>query len=575
MVDVNQRTFNQKRSRFSDWIIQYGVIFCVLFCSVMAGAFWLINERHEHQFDTLTEYQSVTLSLFELERDWLLISESNEQRILELLQKEQHIVEHVQTFLAQNTVLPTPPISFNDFSISEQSKLAINRVQQIKQLIEQENRQLFVEPLLDGVSILVLLLSATLLLVYLIWGWRRILRDRKSALAYFHSQVDKAQNGSLQHSAPLDRQDEFGDFARYLESILFSMLKDLDSQTQKTELYRDALSSSLSLKLVMNAKCEIVSVSDGLSSLWVTDSAILADFLGVDEQLVSLEGEIVSEDFLNKTEDIIRIGRKHYAVRKMSLGGAESLGYLIELVAHDVHHEIKALEAVLSLMVNDVWDAPIRILDTNSPYYSFSKKLETLRQNVVAFLADFNAKSEEIDKEYPKVTKLQQLLALLVARLKQTRALADDYDVYQNKVTEDVDSSKQQFLRVREQIEYRFELYEAYLQQLVAWQASQGTWVETVHGGLVDTKNAVLNLLSLVHSDHTSTSVIEHSVIDLVHDIDTVLVSIVDGKPVENQLGLEHIKSSESDLMRRLNEVQNTLDRLSESISNPSKIEAN
>jgi uncharacterized Zn finger protein len=174
---------------------------------------------------------------------------------------------------------------------------------------------------------------------------------------------------------------------------------------------------------------------------------------------------------------------------------------------------------------------------------------------------------QDDDKQYLKVTKLQQLLEWLNANLKSTSIESDTVEGYQQKLRFDVENSKNDFLKVREQIEYRFELYEAYLQQLLEWQAAQSTWVATVNGGLQDTKEAVLNLLSIVHTESTDVSVVEHSVIDLAHDIDTVLVSIVESKPLPKELRLEHIKSSESDLMRHLNHVQTKLDLLSSTIN--------
>lgn len=559
--------FDQRRTRFSDWIVQYGLLFTLLFFSLLLGTYYALNDRMEASLKSSNELHDIAYASLEISHGWqgiLVIPERERGAIAELLQQERILVQRLREQIPSMVDLPSAPVTISQFTVPEQVRLAHSRLAQIKQIATEYSSRLGQMSVLQQPMMIGLLVGWLGLLSYLIWGWRRVLMDRQTALNFFHAQVDRAQAGS-HLPAPMHRNDEFGDFARYLNSVLTSMTSDLDHHRGFAQLYRSALSASLSLKLVVNQSYEILNVSEGLSELWILEPNALSEVIGVDAQLTSLDGEVVAESvFLAASMEPVRIANRLYEVRLSKIGLEPISGYLIELAAIDSRAELRILEATLSLMSNDVWDAPIRILDEASAYYSFSEKLERTRQQVFKFLQQCNELVNNGDKEYPKITKLQQLSEYLIATLNNNETVSDQCSEHNQLIVSEVDVSKQDFLRVREQVEYRFELYEAYLQQMVEWQASQATWVATVNEGLLDTKQAILNLLTIVHTEATSASVIEHSVIDLTHDIDTVLSDILESKPIPGELRLEHVKSSESDLMRRLNDVQTQLDHLSD-----------
>ncbi|WP_156496491.1 hypothetical protein [Marinomonas aquimarina] len=557
--------FDQRRTRFSDWIIQYGLLFTLLFLGLLGASYYTFNQRVETSLKSSAELHDIAYASLELVQRWrMLPADEGRSAIAELLQQERILVQRLREQIAPEIDLPSAPVTISQFTVPEQVRLAQSRLGQIKQVATERSARLGQLPLHEQPQLIAVLMGWLVLLGYVIWGWRRVLQDRQVALNFFHAQVARAQQGG-HLSPPLHRNDEFGDFARYLNSVLNAISGDLQHHSGFSQLYRSALSASLSLKLVVNQSHEILNVSEGLSELWVLEPTALSEVLGVDAHLTSLEGEVVAESLLSESfSGPLRIANRLYEVRVSKIGHEPISGYLVELAAIDSHAELRVLEATLSLMASDVWDAPIRILDDASPYYSFSQKLESTRQKVFEFLQQSNELVNNGDKQYPKITKLQQLLEYLLAKLNSNELASEVYLEHNHLILSEVDVSKQEFLRVREQIEYRFELYEAYLQQLVEWQAAQATWVATVNEGLLDTKSAILNLLTIVHTEPTRASVIEHSVIDLTHDIDTVLSDILESKPIPGELRLEHVKSSESELMRRLNDVQTQLDNLSE-----------
>ncbi|WP_067099757.1 hypothetical protein [Marinomonas atlantica] len=560
--------FDRRRMRFSDWIVQYAVLFILLFSALLVGTYFSASERLQESQRSSNELYDITYQTLELMTRWQAISEDQGSAYIpELLQWERSLGQRLRQNSSVILSLPSAPVTISQFTIAEQIQLALNRLSQIKQIAAERNSRIGDMDLFHHPYVMLLSLGWFLLLIYLIWGWRRILLDRRVALSFFHSQIDRAQSGSSV-SVPVLRSDEFGDFARYLDSFLNGVNSDLLAQKALAQLYQAAMSSSLSLKLLVNEGGEILSVSEGMSALWILESESLSDFLGVDIHLSSLEGEQLSSALIAKnTITSQRIGKKNYELRCTEIMTCKEQGYLVELVQLESHAELRVLEATLSLMANDVWDAPVRILDDTSPYFSFSNKLEANRKQVFDFLTRSNVLVNNCDKEYPKITKLQQLFEWLIAKLNSNEVEMNESLDSQNILASDIEVSKQDFLLVREQIEYRFELYEAYIQQLAGWQASQNTWVAVVNEGLVNTKEAILNLLSIVHTEPSSASVIEHSVIDLSHDIDTVLTEILNSKPAPGDLKLEHIKSTESDLMRRLNDVQSKLDHVSDLVN--------
>ncbi|MBM6551248.1 hypothetical protein [Marinomonas ostreistagni] len=559
--------FDKRRIRFADWLVQYSVGFTLILVAMLVASGYLVERYYSERVAKLTALQEVSVVSLELVHAWQTTDFDATQarrQISSLLQQEQQLLQHLRAVSEKIDGLPTAPVAIAQFTPQEQVQLALNRLQQVGQVAAEKRLIMSQRGVLESAYLWPLLIGWALLFVYTVWGWRRTLVDQREALQFFHSQVDKAQGGVEHLPVPIMRNDEFGDFARYLDSMLSSMLQDKAEQQALAQAYKAALASSLSYKLLLNEEREVLVVSEGLSELWVLEPSALAQILGVDEHLDDLHEEVVNADVLEvNLNNRYRVGKRLYELRCTPVAGHHA-GYLVELVPQDAYNELKVLETTVSLMANDVWDAPIRLLDTSSPYTAFSSKLEQVRLQVVKFMSTLQPAIDNLDKPYPKITKLQQLSQVLLATLSQSETSDAQTAWLSDRLASEVDVSRQDFLQVREQIEQRFELYEAYLQQLVERQAAQSTWVATVSEGLLDTKQAVLNLLSLVNGDQKSASEIEHSVIDLTHDIDTVLADILDAKPGMGELGVEHIKGSESDLMLRLNDVQTQFDRITD-----------
>lgn len=562
--------FDRRRIRFSDWIVQYAIVFTLLFFSLLFGSYYFFNQQHEKVLVKINELNEIVLSSSQLRVDWQRLKvkpNDSVSEVVNLLNQESAIAQQFIEQLPDVVGLPSAPITMSKFSLEEQIDLAENRLKQITQIALATKAGLTRGGLLSGLQLVGLLSAWSLILFYLIWGWRRVYLDRKTAIQFFHAQVDRAQAGGFLTLSTV-RNDEFGEFSRYLNSHLHVYEAQVQNLNDLVRLHKEASSLSLTPKLVINSDREILMVSEGFRKLWDIETESISELLGLDLLISKLDGEVLSKEVLSKCYDApLMLAGQAFQVRTVEISLDHDNGHLIEFSPFTSNAELRVLEASLNLMLQDVWDAPIRILDNRSPYFSFSNKLESIRQQILEFINHSNQFVKVSDKEYSKITKLQQLSDWMDDKLKHVEFEVTASLSYRDQLHQEVKHSKVEFLKVREQIEYRFELYEAYLQQLLEWQASQSTWVATVNHGLMDAKEAILNLLSISHTEPTSTSVIEHSVIDLTHDIDTVLASIVDSKPLPKELRLEHIKSSESDLMRHLNNVQTRLDVLSKTVN--------
>lgn len=554
--------FNQPRSRFSDWIVQYALVFTVALIGLLFVMYYSVSQQYASQVRDLQRVQQLSTSAVELSYRWELLKNNLAViTVSDLLQAERALVDGISSTISGEVVLPATP-SEEMYSAQEHAQLADIRLEQLSQVISTLRSQLERFTIFQNNLVPLLGLGWVVLFLYLVWGWSRCLQDRKSALRFFHYQLDKRLSDQLISPITSKRNDEFGDFARYMDSVLSSMAHDSKAIKHAIDLRQAALSSSVAIKFLLNHRYEIVTMSEGASELWVLESARLAELLEVDAHLDRLEGEVITDTLLSESSMVsVRIGKRSFEVYSQRIGTSEPYGYLIEFIPQIASSELKVLEASLNLMSNDVWNAPIRILDESSVYLSFSRKLEAVRANVADFLQNMNVLIQSYDAGHHKITKLQQLSHELIAKLQNNQSDQDARELLESRVLLEIDGSKEKFLQVREQIEQRFELYETYFEQLTELQLAQNSWVNSVQDGLSSTKQAVLGLLVKV-DDHQTVSTLEHGIVDLAHDIDTVLADIVESMPVKEEMRLEHIKSSESELMIHLNLVQQQFERI-------------
>lgn len=554
--------FSKRRNRFSEWIVQYAIVFTVALVALLSVTYYSITQQYADQVERLQRAQQLESAILELSHRWELLSVGiDASSIEELLKVEGELVKTLEGVSGEAMRLPSLP-EVSRYTQSEHIQLAKSRLVQITQVTNSLVSESTNFTVYQNTMLPVLGAGWVFLFIYLVWGWTRCLKDRKAALSFYHYQLDRRHSEHDSVIVPPNRSDEYGDFARYLDSILSSMMHDIDIIKHEVVLCQSALSASVSIKFLLNQHREIKVMSQGANELWVLEAQALSDLLEVDRHLAQLEGEVVSEELLHKSgRSIVKIGQGNFEVCTQKLGGIEPNGYLVELVPQMPLNELKVIEASLSLMANDVWDAPIRILDKNSSYVSFSNKLERTRKNVELFITSVNESLIKADSEQRNVTKLQQLSEVLIDKLEDSQTDREARSYLESKLVAEVCDSKQGFMKVREQIEQRFELYEMYFQQLVELQLAQSSWVTNVSDGLLNTKQAVLNLLTMADNGQT-VSAIEHGIVDLAHDIDAVLQDILASKPDMTGLKLEQIKSSESDLMVHLNVVQEQFDRV-------------
>ncbi|MFD1384254.1 hypothetical protein ACFQ45_12820 [Rhodanobacter aciditrophus] len=555
--------FNQSRNRFSDWIVQYALVFTVALIGLLSVMYYSVSQQYASQMERLQQTHTLTTTTMELSYRWELVAQEGTYLVTDLLEAERALKAGVQGLLQHDASVPDVP-NASTYNPDEHKQLAISRLGQISQLLSSIRSELERFTVFQNSLFPLLSIGWLALFLYLVWGWSRVLKDRKSALRFFHYQLDRRLSDQPLSAIHGARNDEYGDFSRYLDSVLSSIVHDNKAIKHDIELRQSALSASVSIKFLLNQYREIAVMSEGASELWVLESSALAEVLEVDAHLDRLEGEVVSEALLSASSlSPVLIGGQTFVVHSQRIGSSEPYGYLVEFVPQVATNELKVLEASLSLMSNDVWNAPIRILNENSSYLSFSQKLEAVRSHVAGFLEGMNTFLHQCGKGHHKITKLQQLSGELIATLQSNQSDQADQELFESQVQLEVKGSKQNFLQVREQIEQRFELYETYFQQLTELQLAQGAWVNSVHDGLANTKQAVLGLLTMA-DDHQTVSALEHGIVDLAHDIDTVLADIVESRPAAQGIRLEQIKGSESELMAHLNLVQEQFERIAQ-----------
>ncbi|TBR43174.1 hypothetical protein CBF23_005675 [Marinomonas agarivorans] len=163
--------------------------------------------------------------------------------------------------------------------------------------------------------------------------------------------------------------------------------------------------------LVLNDKRKVIYANQAFSSLWQTDPKNVARLLRLEEGIHHdiKQLHIPSADQNNHKE---YIGGLTYSYTDVAIwDGSSIIGYELKLVAESEKLEYEALSKSVALLGQDVWDAPIRILRTDSQVGVLAAELEAIRVKVQHFFEKINSLSEA--SSLVQVKKLQHILTLL------------------------------------------------------------------------------------------------------------------------------------------------------------------
>lgn len=89
------------------------------------------------------------------------------------------------------------------------------------------------------------------------------------------------------------------------------------------------------------------------------------------------------------------------------------IGYLLKFSPVSEELEYEAVTKIVSLMAQDVWDAPIRVMREESRVGALATQLEKIRLSVINLLNLFNGMT--LDQEAQKVTSLKDISELIIS----------------------------------------------------------------------------------------------------------------------------------------------------------------
>ncbi|MCW8357467.1 hypothetical protein N5P32_16760 [Marinomonas pontica] len=386
------------------------------------------------------------------------------------------------------------------------------------------HRQLFSEHLLWGACAVLLAMSAIILLLSV-----RFARQLRSGLAAVHTIIDHHKHNHASVLSPRSVVDELTDLGHQIDNELASRDFDLAHYQDGLSLVERAFDQVDEAFLVTNHDGDVNWLSAGAERLWFRNTSLFESMFGIDSGLDDPVGERISDSILlsdddltlNLSDGIYVLSVKRFASdverEENDLQRFISIRPKSELVEFDVlHHSLK-------LMVQDVWDAPIRPLRSSSPYAGFAKSLENIRRKVSVVFDELNAAllhTNSIDK----VTKLQQIASLIDEKTDHNNSSENDLVAVENTQAELVQSELSNVAWLSEQIRDSLILgYELVLQRLALVEkdlSSDVFLLSDVERCLNEVRAGVLT--SLAATEGESETIRHRFAVDLQHDIGNV-----------------------------------------------------
>lgn len=356
------------------------------------------------------------------------------------------------------------------------------------------------------------------------------IRQLQSGLAGVYYILDHHKHGHALIQPPRKFVDELTDLSHALDIELVSKKNTLNEVSLDLSIAEVAFSKIDGAFFIIDFDGNVAWLSAGAERLWEENRETFESVLGIDSGLDSPKGERVLDSLLlTKSELPLVLFDGMYSLEIDCLafeveGESEESeqGFVLSVKPKSEQAEFQVLHHSLKLMEQDIWNAPVRVLRSNSPYEGFARSLEAVRQNVEALF-------EQVDnvyigtKSFEKVTKLQQIASLI--DVKNNHNITGNNDVIvaaeSSKVTE---AELNDIAWLSEQIRDSLILgYELVLQRLSLVEkdlSSDSLLLVDVDRCLNEVRSGVLSSLSA--ADGESEKVRRRFAIDLEHDISQV-----------------------------------------------------
>ncbi|MGJ8646137.1 MAG: hypothetical protein ACSHXJ_04515 [Marinomonas colpomeniae] len=426
-------------------------------------------------------------------------------------------------------------------------------------------RQLFIDQLVWA-PVVVLLLLALMIIVMTI----KFSRQLSSGFSSLHYILDHHKHGHALLVPSRKVADEFTDLVHFMDNELASRNFDLKQKDESFDLIEKSLTKVSEPFFIANNEGDIVWMSAGAERLWFKNTELFETMFGIDSGLDDPIGERIIESFFTHDEELtLKLSDGVYClqVHRLALELESESGNLECFISIKLKSEVAELQILhhsLKLMGQDVWDVPIRMLRSESPYESFAVSLEVVRRRVIELFGLINESNEQTPI-FEKITKLQQIASLIDEKPNQNGALSSNVVIAPESSGDDVELNE--VICLSEQIRDSLLLgYELVLQRLALIEkdlSSDVFLLENVERCLNEVRAGVLSSLSAAEGQ--SDKVRRRFSIDIEHDISKVQNQI-EGMRSMAASTLTLLESDRSVGLSRLNRASSSIDEIVEKV---------
>lgn len=533
------------------------------------------SASHLHQM-LVSEYRLMDsyLSLFELEQA------SGVDASLALLNKLSS--RHLDT-------VPLSPAERRDvYKAFEHLKTVNNALLQIGVDIDYQ-RQVFLSGLIWVPVAMFLLITFMVVLMTARFG-----RQLRSGFALLHYVLDHRRHGHAGILPARPMVDEFTDLSHTIDNELASRNYDLELQGDNLVLIDKALSKIDDAFFVTNRDGHLVWLSAGAERLWQQNTASFEVLLGIDSGLELPTGERIADEVLlsdkahkmTLSDGVYWLSVSEFDSEEQSQEKAEideenestpCLSRFVSIQTKASFAEFNVLHHSLTLMEKDVWNTPIRMTRSDSPYTGFAQSLETIRQNVSAVFDTLNFVSTP-SEPLEKITKLQQIASLIDEKNQHNKIILSEPVVQNSDVQTECAQDDSTFDELKdelndmawlsEQVRDSFLLgYELILQRLALVEkdlSSDVFLLKDVDRCLNEVRAGVMTSLSATEGE--SLAVRRRFAIDLEHDISVVQEQIETMQSMAAST-LSLLESDRSVGMARLDRARDSINQMQERVA--------
>ena len=428
-------------------------------------------------------------------------------------------------------------------------------------------RQVFIERLIWAP--IGILLFIGFVIVVMSVGFNRQLRSGFSSLHYI---LDHHKHGHALVTPPRNVTDEFTDLSHFIDNELASRNFDINHLNESLNLIEKTLAKIDEPFFVINNEGDIAWLSAGAERLWFRNTSFFETIFNIDSGLDDPIGERVADSVLFAKEGMqlnLSDGVYWLETHPFEFGlesEVESLQRLISIKPKSERAELDVLHHSLKLMEQDVWDIPVRLLRSDSPYIGFARSLEIVRRKVVMLFTTLEEVLSQTNS-LEKITKLQQIASLIDETTAHNETLGSDVIAIDNGLPEGFQVELNDMAWLSEQVRDSLILgYELVLQRLALVEkdlSSDVFLLSDVDRCLNEVRAGVLSSLSATEGE--GESVRRRFSIDLEHDISKVQSHIEEMRSMADST-LSLLQSDRSVGVARLDRARDSINDMVERI---------